>query len=96
MPLRLKTGRFQDIPIEYRHCLFCDNLVESEIHYILHCPFYNEIRFELFNNVRKTYFYFDLLDDNDKIKRLMEDDIIKGTAIYLSKVFEKRQRSLYI
>ena len=61
LQLRLETGRFQDIPIEYRHCLFCDNLVESEIHFILHCPFYNEIRFELFDNVRKTYFYFDFV-----------------------------------
>ena len=60
LPLSIETGRFQDIPIEYRYCLFCDdNLIESEYHFILHCTFYNELRFDFFNRVRQIDFNFD-------------------------------------
>ena len=48
------------------------------------------------DNVRKTYFYFDLLDDNDKIKRLMEDDTIKETAIYLTMALVKTEEFVSI
>ena len=97
LPLKIETGRFQDIPIEYRFCIFCeDNVIESELHFLLHCSHYNEIRFEFYNKVREIDFYFDILDDEDKIRKLMSDDIIKYTVNYLKKFFEKRQQTLYL
>ncbi len=36
VPLSIETGRFQNIPIEYRLCLLCeDNVCESEFHFLL-------------------------------------------------------------
>jgi hypothetical protein len=96
LPLSIETGRYQEIPIEYRYCLFCnDNLVESEAHFLLYCTYYNEIRFELFVKIRDVNFYYDLLDEDDKIRVIMSDDVIKYTAIFLLKAFEKRQTTLY-
>ena len=97
LPLSIETGRFQDIPIEYRYCLFCDdNLIESEYHFILHCTFYNELRFDFFNRVRQIDINFDWLNEDDKIRRIMKNDVIIIAADFLVKAFEKRQKTLYI
>lgn len=97
LPLSIETGRYQDIPIEYRFCIFCnDNMVESESHFLLHCAFYNNIRYELYNKVRELDFYFDLLCDEDKIRRLMKDDVIQETTNFLVAAFEKRQNDVYL
>ena len=97
LPLSIETGRYQEIPIEYRLCLFCNrNSIESEVHFLLHCSFYNDIRYEFFNKIRSLDFYFDLLDDEQKIVKLMSDDMIKLTADFLTEAFEKRKRHLYL
>ena len=96
LPLRIETGRFQDIPIEFRHCLFCnENFIESEIHFMLYCSYYNDLRFTYFNKIREVDFYFDLLEENEKVKRLMNEDVIKETSKFLTEAFEKRQITLY-
>ena len=36
LPLAVETGRFNNIPIEYRLCTFChENVLEDEIHFLL-------------------------------------------------------------
>ena len=49
-----------------------------------------------FNKIRSLDFYFDLLDDEQKIVKLMSDDMIKLTADFLTEAFEKRKRHLYL
>jgi hypothetical protein len=54
--LHIETGRHHKpkTPIELRTCM-CDNTqVEDEIHLLLNCPFYNNIRCKFFNNIFKT------------------------------------------
>ncbi len=56
LPLSIETGRYQDVPIEYRYCLMCDdNVVESESHFLLHCQRYAVLRFDFYNKIR-TFF----------------------------------------
>jgi hypothetical protein len=96
LPLKIETGRYQDIPIEYRTCLFCnDDLVESESHFLLYCSFYYDLRYDLFVKVREVYFNFDILGEEEKIQMLMSDEIIKMSSKYIFEAFEKRQNTLY-
>ena len=45
LPLHIETGRFCNIPREKRTCNMCnDNHVEDELHFILQCPKYNDVR----------------------------------------------------
>ena len=46
-PLRIETGRYEGIPEIERSCIFCEESVEDEIHALLECPLYNEVRSEL-------------------------------------------------
>ena len=39
--LMIEIGRHKNIPKELRFCPFCPNVVETEMHFILHCPVYD-------------------------------------------------------
>ena len=43
--LRIKTGRYENIPRHERICLFCtSNKIEDENHFLLDCKAYSQIR----------------------------------------------------
>ena len=43
--LAIETGRHRNIPREHRTCLYCDSdQVEDEVHFLLFCAFYDELR----------------------------------------------------
>lgn len=49
LPLRIEMGRYHGEPVEERICTFCcKNSIENEIHFLLHCPLYNDYRRILF------------------------------------------------
>ena len=49
LPFRLETGRYKGEPVEDRICSVCDlNVVETEKHFLLQCPYYNDQRNSLF------------------------------------------------
>ena len=46
-PIRIETGRFENIDAIQRLCHFC-NVIEDEIHVMLECSAYNDLRDVLF------------------------------------------------
>ena len=43
--LAIETGRFYNIPRDQRYCIYCSmNVIENEYHFLLCCPFLNELR----------------------------------------------------
>ena len=46
-PIRLETGRYENLPVEQRLCPFCETSVEDELHVVLICPMYNDLRMPL-------------------------------------------------
>ena len=51
LPLAIETGRYtvSKTPLHDRTCQFCTvNVLEDEMHFLLHCEFYTDIRFKLF------------------------------------------------
>ena len=96
LPLAIETGRFNDIPLEYRLCDFCnDDVLEDEIHFLLHCNFYHEYRAQLMSKVidHTTDFYFMTIEQ--KLHTLMGPECVKPTAEYLYKAYYKRKYSMY-
>jgi hypothetical protein len=66
-PIRLETGRYENIRLEERCCFNCSNLIEDETHVILHCPVYSDFRNNLFTDVLKVNSNFMSLSDCQKI-----------------------------
>ena len=56
LPLAIETGRYKNVAPDERFCFHCITQVESEIHFILHCPLYLEVRQSLLD---KAMQYFD-------------------------------------
>ena len=97
LPLSIETGRYLDIPIEYRFCLYCDDdCVESEIHFLLFCKKYNNLRFKLYDSVRQFYPLFDFQEPEEQVKILMSQSVIKFTASYLHNAYQLRKNATFV
>ena len=53
-PLRIETGRFENIPLDELKYLFC-NVIESESHALSDCILYTDLRSELFAKAKAVY-----------------------------------------
>ncbi len=48
--LRIEKGRWVAIGEEDRLCYLCDlNEIENEVHFALYCPYYHDLRLQLFD-----------------------------------------------
>ena len=64
-PLRIETGRFEQLPVSQRTCPLCNSgEVETEYHVLLHCTTYNDIRVEFFDHMVRTVPNFFSISDN--------------------------------
>ncbi len=49
LPLKIESGRYTQIPLEFRLCILCDsNFVEDENHFLFQCHFYHTLRDQFF------------------------------------------------
>ena len=65
-PIRLETGRFENLPEEERKCFACDS-VENECHVICECPVYDDLRNFLFSKASDVIQNFNSLDSFNKM-----------------------------
>ena len=74
---KLVNGKWKNckVPIEERLCIFCpDNSVESEIHVIISCSKYSDIRSDLFKTAKNYIVDFESLDNVNKFIAIMQTD----------------------
>ena len=95
LPLKVETGRFQQIPVEDRTCNFCSGLeIEDEKHFLFDCCLYNSLRDTLFEKVCILYPEFSALHTTDKVELLMlkTPDLL---ANYIFDAFNMRKETMY-
>ena len=69
---------------------FCENEVESEIHFLLDCPVYRNIRTELINLIERENPFFRYLQKEAKFSYLLANANQKEVAEYIHNSFELR------
>ena len=57
-PIRLEKGRYERLPEAESVCPFCNSEIENEIHVMLNCPLYDDIRYNLFEKAKLLNVYF--------------------------------------
>jgi len=80
--LAIETGRYTKpkTPIENRTCIHCTrNEIESEQHFLLSCPLYNNERHELFLILENNIDTLHDMDNNTKFINIMSNRDIKVT-----------------
>lgn len=93
LPLRLETGRFVGEPEYQRISKMCDSgQVENELHFLLDCQFYNELRNQLLSGLNATVLN---LNSSEKLKLFLSEYPRKNSSI-LSTVISKTQKIIYI
>ena len=107
LPLRIKSGRFQNIrdpktgntrklkPQE-RICTLCDlNFVEDEIHFVCICSKYCTLRETLFNTVIQKNASFTVMNNSEKFVFLLKNES-KLLAKYIYEAWNIRKSELMV
>ena len=100
LPLKVETGRYMNIPPEFRLCTFCvNNTPETEIHFLLYCNKYDALRQRKFNSTHLYIKYPDFNNntDSEKLTILMTSHLVlKHTAAFIWRCFDLRRKSAFI
>ncbi len=93
-PLRIETGRFENVPLQARTCFNCTDTIEDEQHVLTTCPLYSNIREKLFNicstkttdftnmpNVKKMCLFFTCPDLTFHVAKTCDDILAKRRSI---------------
>ena len=96
LPIEIETGRYRSVAREERICQICNmNNVEDELHFLLYCTAYENIRM---NWLDKMDINIDILDGNIEHSRSLLKKIFdfpRQTAKYIVRAMEIRRNILY-
>ena len=92
--LRIETGRYQKFEEAERKCLLCElGEIESEIHFLTGCPFFNKRRKTFFNFASKVIQNFNNLETDKQFLALMScenETILKKLGQFVFGSFKKK------
>ena len=95
--LYVETGRYSKVKREDRICQLCEsNEIEDEVHFLIDCDFYNNIRQKYVNNILQNY-----CNNRGKLDQLIylltssHDETIEQVGNYVYGAFQKRNQFLY-
>ena len=89
--LNIEKGRYNGTPKELRFCPFCPKKVETEVHFLIECPLYQNIRDEMLMTItgeKPSFFYY---TQTEKFVYLLSDKNIQTTSKYIHACLELRQ-----
>ena len=84
LPLCIETGRYKQIEVSNRLCVFCDlNEIEDEYHFVCKCCLYVDIRNDIFTGTITKEVFFHLMSNEQK-----------KICTYIKKAWLKRKSAL--
>jgi hypothetical protein len=95
-PLRLETGRYENLDVNNRICPICKQNVETEIHVLTQCPAYQLLRNVLFDKAKDINADFINMNDEQKSMFVLSNpEIAKLTAKTCYNILLSRFDTLY-
>ena len=90
-PIRIETGRYEGLAENLRICPFC-NLVENEIHVLIHCHLYEDLREALFKKALECEPHFHSMSDEQKLVVLFSNpELVRICAKTCALILQRRQ-----
>lgn len=99
--LKIETGRFTipKIPENMRTCPHCLTPVEDEIHFLLRCSLYNDLRITLLEKLENRYKVFERFSDTERIIFLFNNNdgyVSRLSAAFVHQAMEIREKNYQI
>lgn len=95
LPLKIETGRFSGLSVEDRICQVCnENAVENELHFLLHCQTYDDIRVPFINKIENRNLGFNAMPDLEKLKLVLRYEE-RECAKFIVSAMIRRKSLLY-
>ena len=97
LPLHVETGRFArpKLSVEQRTCFHCIDSVEDELHFLIDCPFYDDMRRKMFHKAQLCNRDFILYDSTAKMIFLLNHVNMQPIlASTLFDMFQRRKRTI--
>ena len=94
-PLQIEAGRYTRTPPDDRICMFCNKKVryiENEMHFVLECSLYNDMRNSIVN-VKRVKEKYTHLTKVDLFKYLMTStnyDVLEELCKFVYSCFKRR------
>lgn len=93
LKLNIETGRYNKTPLQDRKCILCDSgAIEDEVHFLIDCNFYSDLRFYLFYSALEILPDFLNCSSCDKLSFLMNEPSLQG--LLASTVFKMYRRRI--
>ena len=92
LPINIELGRYKRTPVENRTCPRCQENIEDEMHFLIKCPLYKELRQKLFETLETKIntTATDLPDEDLFYVLLNVDKMMKPTAQYIESALKSR------
>lgn len=95
LPIKIETGRFNNLTAENRICEMCSlNVVEDECHFLFNCERYDDMRNHWIDSIRTQCHDFDYMEIENQLSYLF-DNLVRTTAKYVIKCFNLRKSIIY-
>ena len=86
----IEIGRHSGIPKDQRYCPFCQNVVETEIHFLLECSTYKHLRMKLIEHINPSNPQFDFYTKEQQFSHLLVNLDEKDIAQFIYTCFDLR------
>ena len=88
--LMIEYGRMKNLNADERFCPFCPNLIEDEMHFLLHCPIYSPQRTTFVEPIINQLHNARVLSDRQKFEFIMSN-MDKNLCNYISNSMDVRE-----
>ena len=85
----IEKGRHKGLDKTIRFCPFCLDKIEDEIHFLIKCPLYNNLRAPFLNSMFAEYINVEDIPEKDLFVYLMSLSSVE-VANFVHKAFELR------
>ena len=94
-PIKVETGRYQNLDLSERVCFHCASCIEDEEHVLMVCPIYEDLRLSLIREAVLINPDFEGLSDIQKMCFLLSDSqIVRSSAKVCTLILERRRNFL--
>ena len=96
LPIAIETGRWIGTLPSERLCFVCNtDVVENETHFLFTCSAYQQERQSLYSDISEFEPNVLTMSICDRLKLLMQANVIVRFSKYLCNIYDKRRSILY-